>query len=157
MAGSVAGFLAAAPMTVAMGALHKILPAEHQEPLPPEQIVENAAQAAGVDLGPNKETREAVTIAAHFGYGATVGAFYAPLAGSTGLPRAAEGMLFGLAVWGGSYLGMIPGAGLYKSPKDEAPERHAVMIAAHLIWGASLGVLVGVLAGGGKEKVAAKR
>jgi putative membrane protein len=58
------------------------------------------------------------------------------------LPKVAEGVLFGLAVWGGSYLGLLPGTGLYRSAKDEAPERNALMIAAHIIWGASLGVLV---------------
>jgi putative membrane protein len=132
-------------MTVAMVGLHRVLPPEHQEPLPPEQITENAAAKAGVDLRSDEETQKAATLAAHFGYGATVGALYAPFAGSTGLPRPVEGMLYGLAVWGGSYFGVIPGAGLYKSAEDEAPERNAVMIAAHLIWGASLGVLVDVL------------
>jgi hypothetical protein len=146
LAGSIAGFLATAPMTVAMVAMHKALPPEEQEPLPPRQITENVAAKAGVDLGPNEDTHATATLAAHFGYGATVGALYGPFAGSSGLPRAAEGMLFGLAVWGGSYLGMLPGAGLYRSAKDDAPERNALMIAAHLIWGGALGLMVNALA-----------
>ena len=145
LAGTVGGFVATAPMTVAMMALHRALPHHEKEPLPPRQIVENAADATGVDLGPDEETREAVTLAAHFSYGATVGALYGPVAGATGLPRAAEGALYGIAVWGGSYLGVLPGAGLYRSAKDEGPGRNALMIAAHLIWGASLGVIVGAL------------
>jgi hypothetical protein len=132
-------------MTVAMVALHRALPRQDQEPLPPRQITENAAAAAGVDLGPDEDTREATTLAAHFGYGATVGSLYGSFAGSTGLPRALEGMLFGVAVWGGSYLGLLPGVGLYRSAKDEPPARNALMIGAHLIWGASLGVLAGAL------------
>ena len=43
LAGTIAGFVATAPMTVAMMALHKALPPEDQDPLPPRQIVENAA------------------------------------------------------------------------------------------------------------------
>jgi hypothetical protein len=132
-------------MTVAMTAMHRALPHEEQEPLPPRQIAENAASTAGVDLGPDEDTREAVTLAAHFGYGAAAGSLYGPFAGSTGLPRAAEGMLYGMAVWGGSYLGLLPGAGLYRSAKDESRSRNALMISAHLIWGASLGLLVSAL------------
>ena len=133
-------------MTVAMAAMHRALPPGEQEPLPPRQITENVAAAAGVDLGPDEETHKTATLAAHFGYGATVGAMYGPLAGMTGLPRVAEGVLYGLAVWGGSYLGALPGAGLYKPANEETPGRNALMIAAHVVWGASLGALMGVIA-----------
>ena len=145
LAGTIAGFVATAPMTVTMQALHRFLPAEDQHPLPPRHIVENAADAAGVDLGPEETTHESATLAAHFGYGATVGALYGPFAGSTGLPRVAEGMLYGVGVWGASYMGLLPGAGLYRSAKDESLARNALMITAHVIWGASLGALVGLL------------
>ena len=91
------------------------------EEMPPRQIVENAADTAGVDLGPEEDTHESAALAAHFTYGASVGALYGPFAGSTGLPRAAEGMLYGAGVWGVSYFGLVPGAGLYRSAKDETP------------------------------------
>jgi uncharacterized membrane protein YagU involved in acid resistance len=144
-AGSIAGFLATAPMTVAMMAMHRALPDKHKDPLPPRQITDNAAVQAGVDIG-DDETRKATALGAHFAYGASVGALYGPVAGSTTLPSAVEGMLYGMAVWGGSYLGVLPGAGLYQSAKDEPAPRNVMMIAAHLIWGASLGVLTGALA-----------
>jgi putative membrane protein len=144
-AGSIAGFLATAPMTVAMMAMHRALPHQDQEPLPPRQITDNAAAQAGVDIG-DEDTRNATALGAHFAYGASVGALYGPFAGSSGLPSAVEGMLYGVAVWGGSYLGILPGAGLYRSAKDESAPRNAMIIAAHLLWGASLGVLTGALA-----------
>jgi hypothetical protein len=147
MAGTIAGFLATGPMTLAMNAMYRELPPEHKDPLPPRQVTENAAASAGVDLGPEEQTHQTATLAAHFGYGATVGAMYGPLAGATGLPRVAEGMLYGVAIWGGSYFGLLPGAGLYRSAKDEAPSRNALMLTAHLVWGASLGLIVGALAG----------
>ena len=125
--------------------MHRVLPPEHQDPLPPRQITDNAAARAGVDLG-DDDTRNAATMGAHFAYGASVGAMYGPIAGSTKLPSAVEGMLYGIAVWGGSYLGLLPGTGLYRSADDEPAPRNAMMIAAHLIWGASLGVLTGALA-----------
>ena len=145
LAGTLAGFVATAPMTAAMAGLHRALPPQQKDPLPPRQIVENAAATVGVDLGPDEATHENVTLAAHFAYGASVGALYGPIAGITGLPRPVEGMLYGLAVWGGSYLGMLPGVGLYRSATNEAPARNGLMIAAHLVWGASLGLLVGTL------------
>jgi hypothetical protein len=146
LAGTIAGFLATGPMTLAMQAMYRELPPEQKDPLPPRQITENVAASVGVDLGPKEETHEAVTLAAHFGYGATAGALYGPFAGATGLPRVAEGMLYGVAIWGGSYFGLLPGAGLYRSAKDEAPSRNALMLSAHLVWGASLGLIMGTLA-----------
>src|SRR6188508_239336 len=50
-------------------------------------------------------------------------------------PRAAEGALYGVGVWGASYLGLLPGAGLYPAATDESAGRNALMISAHLIWG----------------------
>ena len=132
-------------MTAAMIALHRALPAQDQEPLPPRQITERAAAEAGVELGPNEETHQNVTLAAHFAYGAAAGALYGAVARATPLPRAVEGMLYGMAVWSGSYLGMLPGVGLYRSATDDSAPRNALMIAAHLIWGASLGVMTGAL------------
>jgi putative membrane protein len=145
LAGSIAGFLATAPMTIGMMAMHRMLPPEHKDPLPPRQITDNAAARAGIDLG-DEDTRNAAALGAHFTYGASVGAMYGPMAGSTSLPSSVEGMLYGIAVWGGSYLGILPGAGLYRSADDESAPRNAMIIAAHLIWGASLGVMTEALA-----------
>jgi uncharacterized membrane protein YagU involved in acid resistance len=148
IAASVAGAAATAPMTAVMMALHQILPGEPSQPLPPRIIAENVADATGADHvmdNMHESHKQATTLAAHFGYGAAAGAAYIPFAGKSGLPPAAEGALFGLAVWGGSYLGLMPATGLYKSAADDAPSRNTLMIAAHLVWGASLGVIYNTL------------
>lgn len=124
-----------------MVGLHRALPGADREPLPPRQITENAAAEAGVDHKLDEDDRTTATAAAHFGYGATVGAAYVPMAGKSGLHPAAEGALYGLAVWGGSYLGLMPASGLYKSATEEPVARNVMMIAAHVVWGASLGVV----------------
>jgi putative membrane protein len=141
LAGTISGFAATLPMTAVMVALHKALPGADREPLPPRQITENAAVEAGVNHKLNEDDRTATTAVAHFGYGATVGAGYAAMAGKSGLHPAAEGALYGLAVWGGSYLGLMPATGLYKSATDEPAVRNAMMITAHIVWGAALGVV----------------
>jgi hypothetical protein len=127
-------------MTLAMTALHPQLPVEDQEPLPPRQITDTAAAKAGTDIG-GEQDHQIATMAAHFGYGAAAGGLYGAFAGRSGLPAPAEGMLYGLAVWGGSYLGLLPGAGLYRSATEESAPRNGLMIAAHLIWGAALGTV----------------
>ena len=147
IAAGIAGFAATIPMTAAMAALQGSLPAEQQHALPPRHITENAAAVAGVSLGDTEAEHKASTLAAHFGYGAAAGAGYAAFAGKTGLDPAKEGALYGLAVWGGSYLGLMPATGLYKSATEEPTARNLVMIAAHVVWGAALGVITDMLAG----------
>jgi putative membrane protein len=124
--------------------LHQVLPGEPPTPLPPQEITENVADTAGAgeamdDAG--ESGRNAVTTAAHFGYGAAAGLGYIPFAGKSGMHPAAEGALYGLAVWGGSYLGVMPATGLYRSATDEPAARNVLMVTAHLVWGAALGMV----------------
>jgi putative membrane protein len=71
-----------------------------------------------------------------------MGALYGLTANPQSLPAAAPaGVAFGLGVWAGSYLGVLPAAGLYRSAADEPTERNAMMVAAHVVWGASLGLI----------------
>ena len=82
------------------------------------------------------------TIASHFAYGAVTGAIYAPLARSIPLSPALAGATYGLAVWAGSYLGWLPAAGILSPAYKHPARRTALMIAAHLVWGVTAGVLV---------------
>lgn len=146
IAAGIAGTVATIPMSAVMTALHAALPSDQQHPLPPRYITENAAATAGVSLGDSETEHKAGTLAAHFGYGTAAGVGYAAFAGKTGLHPATEGALYGLAVWGGSYLGLMPATGLYKSATEEPTARNLLMIAAHLVWGAALGVVTDQLA-----------
>ena len=150
LAGALAGLVATAPMTVAMVALHRRLPREEQYPLPPREITVEMTQKAGVREHldePEQETR--ATLANHFGFGAAAGALYAPLAEHVPGPPAVKGIAWGLAVWAGSYLGWLPAAGLYPPATEEPARRNALMIAAHVIWGAVTGTVTDRLQGRG--------
>src|SRR5207253_7485740 len=83
-----------------------------------------------------------LALAAHFAYGAATGTLYAAVVPA--LPRAplATGMAYGLAVWAGSYLGLLPALGILRPATEHPPRRTALMITAHLVWGAALGILV---------------
>jgi len=144
-------------MTAAMFALQKVLPGEQDRPLPHREITENAAQQAGA--APAMESvdgtsRDGLSLMAHFGFGATAGAGYAMVAGKSGLPPAAEGAFYGVAVWGGSYLGLMPASGLYRPATQDTGSRNLLMITAHVVWGAALGVIWHSLAGRKRETTA---
>lgn len=137
-AGTAAGFIATLPMSVAMLIMENWF-ADSWQPLPPKEVTDEALHAIGLDELENKHPNK-VTVAAHFSYGAAVGALY-PLLQSLPLPTLVSGMLYGLIVWGTSYLGVLPALGLIE-PVDERPrDRNLLMIIAHLVWGASLSAI----------------
>jgi uncharacterized membrane protein YagU involved in acid resistance len=143
VAGTLAGFSATAPMTAAMIAMHKALPPRERYPLPPRKVTMNAARKAGAEPHRFDEPeRKAATLAAHFGYGAAMGGIFALLAPRTPGPAVPKGILWGLIVWAASYLGLLPATGLHESATDHPRGRNVLMVVAHVVWGASLGLLL---------------
>jgi uncharacterized membrane protein YagU involved in acid resistance len=142
LAGATAGALATFPMSALMLIWHRRLPRTKRDPLPPAQIVNQLTEALGILHQTRPADRLAATVVAHFGYGSAMGALYgltaAPQSSAAALPT---GIAFGLGVWAGSYLGLLPASGLYRSATQEPAERNKMMIAAHLVWGASLGLI----------------
>jgi uncharacterized membrane protein YagU involved in acid resistance len=143
LTGAAAGTLATIPMSAVMLAWHRRLPRTKRDPVPPAQIVNELAKSLGIHHQTTHDQRLRAAVVAHFGYGSAMGALYGltadPKSASTALPT---GIAFGLGVWAGSYLGLLPAAGLYRSATEEPAERNQMMIAAHIAWGASLGLLV---------------
>ena len=82
-------------------------------------------------------------VAAHLGFGAGAGIAYA--LGRSLFPRSRvlSGLAFGGAVWGISYVGLMPALGLYPAPDEDDPSRTAVMIAAHAVYGVTLAEVYG--------------
>jgi uncharacterized membrane protein YagU involved in acid resistance len=52
---------------------------------------------------------------------------------------------FALLVWLVSYLGWIPAANILPPATDQPKRRNALMIAAHVVWGVSLGSVFALL------------
>lgn len=158
LAGAFAGLCATAPMTVAMLVAHRLLPGHEQYPVPPYEITREARQKAGivqrarqiVGRGQTRSEQEQVSIAllAHFGFGAAAGAIFGLggrlIATNSGPAR---GIIYGLIVWAANYLGLLPATGLYRAPQREPLGRHTMMIVAHVVWGAALGLLFQKLTG----------
>lgn len=135
--GTMAGLLATVPMTAFMYAAHRFLPWMQRHALPPRQITMNMAHAAGVSSEMNESDRNLATMAAHFGYGAAMGAIYGALPQNKEV-MPGSGIAFGLAVWTGSYRGLLPAMNIYPSALQQPLQRNSLMIAAHVIWGSAL-------------------
>jgi uncharacterized membrane protein YagU involved in acid resistance len=143
--GAIAGFIGTIPMTVFMLTTQRFLPHGQRYALPPEIITQELAHRAHVRHHMNKQAVLAATLVSHLGYGATMGLLYTPFARKLPLPAALKGILFGLMVWVGSYLGLLPLLGMWESAYVEPSRRNLMMIGAHAVWGASTGVAARVL------------
>ncbi|TRO96213.1 hypothetical protein FKB34_05790 [Glycocaulis profundi] len=126
-AAAIVGIAGTVAMTAAMRLLHRRLPLHDRYPLPPRELTEEALPAL-----PEAAAQE-VTLLSHACYGA-VTAFGLPLLAPD--PGPGKGALYGLAVWGLSYLGWIPALGLLKPADRHPPARNLAMAAVHLVWGA---------------------
>jgi len=127
-------------MTAFMLAAHRLLPDEERCPLPPRQITEQAARKAGVSQPREEHQRTFATLVAHFAYGGAAGTLFGLVPARGLLPSVSRGVLFGLAVWAGSYLGLLPALGLLSPATRHTWRRNLLMIAAHVVWGSSLGM-----------------
>jgi hypothetical protein len=105
---------------------------------PPEQITAAAAALADVDDDLPPPVFDATWVAAHLAYGGLCGAIYPSLRALLPSSIPAAGLAYGLAVWGASYVGLMPALRLYPSPWRDRPSRTAVMVAAHAVFGIAL-------------------
>jgi hypothetical protein len=137
--GALAGLAATAPMTAVMRAAQRRLPHPEKYPLPPEELPHAVAARAGAPPESHDLLARGGWLVPHALYGAGTGALYGTLPATT--RGAVNGAAFGLAVWAVGYLGWIPALRLPQAAPDEPPGRNAMMIAAHLVWGASTGLI----------------
>jgi uncharacterized membrane protein YagU involved in acid resistance len=128
--GGIGGFVGTMAMTAAMRRMHARLPTGESYPLPPREIVDSAAAKAGVDV-PDEAAKD-VTTAAHFAYGAAIGAMIGALNPSPAKPT---GAVAGVAVWLASYMGWIPAMNVLEPATRHPRRRNGLMIGAHLVWG----------------------
>lgn len=143
--GAVAGLLATIPMTIFMLMTWKRLPEREKYPLPPRLITRNAVKQVESLQRLGSRNLTALTLLLHFLYGALTGSLYGTLERQIPLHQSVKGSLYGVSVWSASYLGWIPAFGIL-SPATKHPwRRNLLMIAAHLVWGTSLGVFTRLL------------
>lgn len=136
--GFVAGAIATIPMTWAMNKMFDLLPRKNQSALPPRKITMKVAEQIPNLPRLDENEKTAATLVAHYAYGAAMGGLYSSIAKKMKIQNTKGGILFGLAVWTGSYLGFLPAVKLHRSALKEPWRRNALMIAAHVVWGAAM-------------------
>jgi uncharacterized membrane protein YagU involved in acid resistance len=135
-------------MSVFMEAWKRVVPQERSREIPPREVTRGITAKAGLWPRVGEPGRQAMTWTSHFGYGTTMSMVYAATASRLPLPAAASGALFGLGVWAGSYAAWLPGLGILPPPQDKPRERIAMVVASHLVWGVTLGMVYRALANG---------
>jgi len=130
--GGIAGVVGTMAMTAAMRRLHRRLPEKERYPLTPREIVDSGSKQLDVPL--TEEGAKDLTTAAHFAYGAAMGALIATMNSD---PRKRTGAAAGVAVWLASYMGWIPAVGNLKPATQHPPRRNLLMLGVHLVWGAA--------------------
>ena len=154
--GAIAGAVATVPMTLVMVTLFRRLPPEQRYPLPPRLITEDIAERAGADPVMDDPALTRATLAAHFGYGAATGALF-PLIARRRYPLALIGPGYGIAIWAASYLGWIPALRMLPPATRQPVERNALMLTAHIVWGAALAGVSALLGPAGNGGAGAGR
>jgi hypothetical protein len=146
-----AGAAAGAVATVAMSGL--MLAAKRigiTGTLPPELIARRAVEAVEGDP-PDDGQEDAIAAIAHIGFGALAGAIFellmmrARAARGSAAIGASAGALYATGIWLVSYQGWVPALGIMPAASRDRRGRVATMLAAHWVYGASLGVLATVL------------
>jgi uncharacterized membrane protein YagU involved in acid resistance len=130
--GGIAGLVGTMAMTAAMRRLHRRLPEAERYPLTPREIVDSHSKQLGQPLA--GEGAKDVTTAAHFAYGAAMGAMIAAMNPD---PKKRTGAAAGAAIWLASYMGWIPAVGILEPATKHPARRNLLMIAVHLVWGAA--------------------
>ena len=137
--GAVAGLLATGAMSIFMLAARRAGWLHEQAP---EEITERTVeQATHHRIG--GQSLDVLAAIAHLGFGASAGVLYAFTLGRwrvRSVPPILTGVLYGTSVWLGSYWGVLPRLGLMPSPPDDEQRRPLVMLVAHWIYGAALGL-----------------
>ncbi len=143
--GTLAGLIATVPMSIFMLAAQRVLPQWQQYALPPERLTDKVAKWIGLRKHMDKPQLLAASFVSHFGFGAAAGAIYGPLTRIVPLPSVLKGIVFGIVVWFAIYRGLLPGVGMSEAAAKEPIHRNALMIAAHVVWGAATGVVTTLL------------
>lgn len=133
------GFLATVPMSLSMLLGWRLLPRHERYHLPPRLITEELTERVGIEDHLSENELVGLTVFSHFGYGALFGGIYALGEHRIPLHDSLKGILAGVAIWVGSYLGWLPATGILTPASQHPWRRNLLMIVAHMIWGVTLG------------------
>ena len=131
--GAAGGAAATVPMSLVMVGAKRL---GLLQVLPPEEITDEVMARAGADV--DEGASNVLSTISHLGYGAGAGAAYQLLVPARA-QGAGSGIAFALALYAGSYLGLLPALGLKPAGQGRSNVETGVMVLAHVVFGAVLG------------------
>lgn len=139
--GSIAGAVATTTMTGFMRLSQQT--GFYQKELPPTKVTQAATKTLGVEQFVSPAGETLLTGLAHWAFGMIGGAVFG-VAGKTShwIPTRFGGLVFGLLVWAVSYMGWIPALRILPMPWNERGKHGSMPFIAHVIYGATLGIVV---------------
>ncbi len=139
--GALAGAAATTTMTTYMWLAQQS--GLYRKELPPTKVTRSVARTLGIEPD-TSETQTLLTGALHWAFGMLGGAMFGVIVHKIArLPRWLGGIVFGLLVWGISYMGWVPALGILPPPWNQRPRHGSMPLVAHVIYGATLGLLIG--------------
>jgi uncharacterized membrane protein YagU involved in acid resistance len=144
IAGLVGGVIAAGAMSVVHKGVAGISAGARQQKPPPDQHQEEDATVKVADgiarwllhrPLPDEKKPLAGTVV-HYTFGASVGALYGGVAAVVPRVTMAVGLPFGVAVWLGAHVIMVPALGLAEPPTRQPRSKEGLEFVLHLVYGA---------------------
>lgn len=144
--GAVAGLAGTVVMTIPIAASRRL---GLLSTPPPIEISANVAEHTPLPTAEHP-LFPALSIASHLGYGSASGVLFVVLRRYLPGQWGVAGLVFGLALWVVSYVGLVPALRLYPWPVDDSRSRLSVMVVAHAVFGVTVAAVNRRLQGDGR-------
>jgi putative membrane protein len=136
--GLVGGLLAAGAMSLAHLLVSDVSPKAEPPAAPKEEdstvkLASAAMRLAGSGLAEDQKPLASTIV--HYGFGASVGAFYGAVAQIVPRVTVGMGLPFGVAVWFGAHVVVVPALGLAEPPTRRPVRNEAEEFGLHLLYG----------------------
>lgn len=144
LAGAAGGLIACFAMSQFHELFHKAEPGEEQQ----EDSTVKTASAVSRTVFHHELTSQQKKIAGpvvHYGFGTSIATIYGGAVEILPVLRIGWGMPFGAAVWLGAHVMAVPALGLSESMTRSTPRREVVEFGAHLVYGAAVEGIRGLL------------
>ncbi len=142
--GTIAGAAATTTMTAFMRLAQYT--GNYRRELPPTNVTQAALRTLHVQHRVSSEQETVLIGLAHWAFGMVAGALFGlMIKANRHLPRWLAGVVFALVVWSVSYMGWVPALGILPQPWNQRKEHGWMPFLAHIVYGATLGVVFGRL------------
>jgi putative membrane protein len=136
--GLIGGLTAAGAMSLAHRLVNEVVPKPEAPTSPRDEdstvkVASAVTRRAGYRLAEDQKPRAGTIV--HYAFGASVGAVYGAAAEIVPRVTAGLGLPFGVAVWLGAHVVVVPALGLAEPPTRRPVRQEAEELGLHLVYG----------------------